>query len=164
VNLRTFAHKHKQKFRQMNPTVQCTVYTETTWSDLRNQTRSAYQIASIFYREYMQSHQLRTMTLRGHINSVECMHAVTRVTPTPHHKCSQFVDSVKSLSFSLTRGFFGPIAYIHGTDLVWPRAFMIRRWCDLVKWPYGVQKSASSDFDQSKWLYKLLSGSQKLFC
>jgi hypothetical protein len=40
------------------------------------------------------------------------------VTPTPYYECTEFVDSVKSLSFSLSRGFFGPIAYIHGTELV----------------------------------------------
>ncbi len=28
----------------------------------------------------------------------------------------------------------------------------LRSWCDHVKWPYGVKKSAWSDFDQSKWL------------
>jgi hypothetical protein len=53
------------------------------------------------------------MTLCGHINSVPWLYAVT---PTPYHECTQFVDSVKPLSFSLNRGFFGPIAYIHGTD------------------------------------------------
>ncbi len=31
VNLRIFARKHKLKIRQMNPTVHCTVYTETTY-------------------------------------------------------------------------------------------------------------------------------------
>ncbi len=55
------------------------------------------------------------MTLRSHINSVPWMNAAT---PTPYHECTQFVDSDKSLSFSLTRGFFGPIAYIHGTELM----------------------------------------------
>jgi hypothetical protein len=45
--------------------------------------------------------KLRTMNARSHINSVPCM---------------QFTDSIKSLSFSLTNEFFGPIAYIHGTD------------------------------------------------
>ncbi len=28
----------------------------------------------------------------------------------------------------------------------------LRSWCDPVKWPSGVKKSAWSDFDQSKWL------------
>ncbi len=111
--------------------VHCTVYTETP------------------YHECTRSHQLRTMTLRCHINSVPWMNAVT---PTPYHECTQFADSVKSLSFSLTRGSFGPIAYIHGTELVWLRSFMVRSWWDLVKWPYGVQKSALSDFGLSKWL------------
>jgi hypothetical protein len=77
--------------------VHCTVYTETP------------------YHECTPSHQLRTMTLRSHIHSVPWMNAVT---PTPYHECTQLADSVKSLSFSFTRGFFGPIAYIHGTELV----------------------------------------------
>jgi hypothetical protein len=92
--------------------VHCTVYTETP------------------YHECTRSHQLRTMTLRSHINSVPWMIAVT---PTPYHECTQFADSVKSLSFRLTRGFFGPIAYIHGTELVWLRSFMVRSWCNLVR-------------------------------
>ncbi len=66
---------------------------------------------------------------------------IKAVRPPPFHECTQFVYYVKSLYFSLTRGFLGPIAYIHGTELVWPRSFMVRIWCDLVKWPYGVQKS-----------------------
>ncbi len=36
----------------------------------------------------------RKVTLRGHINSVPWMYAVT---PTPYYECTQFVDSVKSL-------------------------------------------------------------------
>jgi hypothetical protein len=106
--------------------VHCTVYTETP------------------YHECTRSHQLRTMTLRSHIHPVPWMNAVT---PTPYHECTQFADSVKSLSFSLTRGFFGPIAYFHGSELVWLRSFMVRSWCDLVKWPYGVKKISI------KWLW-----------
>jgi hypothetical protein len=33
----------------------------------------------------------------------------------------------------VTREFFGPIAYIHITELLWPRSFMVRSWCNLVK-------------------------------
>jgi hypothetical protein len=40
----------KEKIRQMN--FNCTVYTGTTWND------------------FAESHQLRTMNARGHINSV----------------------------------------------------------------------------------------------
>jgi hypothetical protein len=45
----------------------------------------------------VQSHQLSKVTLRGYINSVLGLYAVT---PTPYYECTQFVDSVKSLSFS----------------------------------------------------------------
>ena len=99
----------KEKIRQTN--FHCTVYTGTTWND------------------FAESHRLRTMNARGHINSVPWM---TGVTPTPYHECTQFVDSVKPLSFRP----------IHGTELVWPRSFIVRSWCDFVKWPYGGQKSA----------------------
>jgi hypothetical protein len=101
-----------------------------------------HAVTSTPYHEWTRSHQLRTMNERGHTNSVPWMNAVT---PTPYHECTQFVDSVKP-------PLFRPIAYIHGTELVWQRSFMVRSWCNLVKWPYGVQKSAYCDFDQSKWL------------
>ncbi len=156
----------QEKICQMN--CHCTVYTGTTWND------------------FAESHQLRTMNARGHINSVLWMTAVTlhckkkvshfpvpsrdvtdqtlpgqeklnysrpgrvwlvtsrlgkgkRLTlfysVTQYNECTQFVDSVKPLLFR-------PIAYIHGTELVCQRSFMVRNWCDLVKWPCGVQKSA----------------------
>ncbi len=41
--------------------------------------------------------KLRKVTLRGYINSVQWMYAIT---PTPYNECTQFVDSVKSLSCS----------------------------------------------------------------
>ncbi len=53
----------------------------------------------------MRSHQLRTMNESRHTNS--------------DHKCMQFADSVKWHSFHLLiRGFFVPIAYFHGTELM----------------------------------------------
>ncbi len=77
-------------------------------------TPAACQIPSTLYHECTRSHKLRIMNARSHINYVQWMDAVT---PTLYHECTQFVDSVKSLSFSLTRRSFGPIAYIHGTEL-----------------------------------------------
>ncbi len=41
--------------------------------------------------------QLLKVTLRNYINSVQWMYAIT---PTPDNECTQFVDSIKSLSFS----------------------------------------------------------------
>jgi hypothetical protein len=116
-------------------------------------TPATCQITSTPYNECTRSHQLRTMNERGHTNFVPWMNAVT---PTPYHECTQFVDTVKPLLFR-------PITYIHGTELVWQHSFMVWSWCDLVKWPYRVQKSAWSDFDQSKWLQKLLSGVHQFF-
>jgi hypothetical protein len=102
----------------------CTVY--TVQCSLYGITPAAYQIASIPYHEWTRSHQLPTMNERGHINSVPWMN---EIAPTPYYEWPQFVDSVKSLSFSLTSGFFGPITFIHGTELVWPRSFLARSWC-----------------------------------
>ncbi len=42
---------------------------------------------------------------------------------------------------SLARGFFGPIAYIHGTKLVWPSKETLRSWCDRVHSRYGFYVS-----------------------
>ncbi len=83
----------------------------------------------------MQIFLLRKVTLCSHINSVPWMYAVT---PTPYHDFTQFVVSVKSLSFSLAWGFFGPIAYIHVTKLVWPRKVTLRSQCTRVRSWYGV--------------------------
>jgi hypothetical protein len=77
---------------------------------------------------------LRKVTLRSHINSVPWMYAVT---PTPYNECTEF-----------SKGFFGPIAYIHGTELVWPRKVTLRSWCDRVHSRYGVDSIPQS---HSKW-------------
>ena len=63
INCRTRHWWKKEKIRQMN--FHCTVYTGTTWND------------------FVESHQLRTMNARGHINSVPWM---TAVTSTPYHE------------------------------------------------------------------------------
>jgi hypothetical protein len=86
---------------------------------LRNHTNSILWmlvVTSTLYHEWPRSHQLRTMNERGHTNSVLWMNAVTL---TPYHECTQFVDSGKQLLFR-------PIAYIHGTELVWQHSFMDR--------------------------------------
>jgi hypothetical protein len=94
-------------------------------------TPATCQMASTPYH-CTRSHQLRTMNEWCHTNSITWMNMVT---PTPYHECTQFVNWVKPLLFR-------PIAYIHGTELVWQHSFMVRSWCNLVKWPSGVQKSA----------------------
>ncbi len=79
MNLRIFARKYEHKIRRMNSTVQSTVYSvdrnHIEW--LCGITPAAYQIASTPYYDFTRSHQLRTMTLRSHINSVPWLYAVT---------------------------------------------------------------------------------------
>ena len=61
------------------------------------------------------------------------------VTSTPDHECTgsqqlrtMNVRSLLSPSRHLnSRGFFGPIAYIHSTELVWPRKVTFRSRCVL---------------------------------
>jgi hypothetical protein len=92
----------KHNNRQMNPTVQYTVYTE-------------------------------------HIDSVQSLYAVT---PTPYHECTQLVHKILVINWIKVTWRSQQTAYIHSTELVWPRTFMVRSWCDRVKWLYGAQKSA----------------------
>jgi hypothetical protein len=99
-------------------TVQCALYSvhrnRMEW--LCGISPTAYQIASTPYHECTRSHYFtRSYQLRTIMNAV---------APTPYQ--TQFVDSVKSLSFGLTRAFFGPTAY------------MVRNWCDRVQSWYGV--------------------------
>ena len=64
------------------------------------------------------------------------------VTPTPNNECTEF-----------SKRLFGPIAYIHGTALMWPRKVTLRSWCDRVHSRYGVDSIPQSHF---KWfLYTL---------
>ena len=123
--------ERRKKSAKWISTVQCTQ--EPRVMTLRNHTNSVpwmLAVTSTPYHEWPRSHQLRTMNVRGHNNSVPWM---TGVTPTPYHECTQFVDSVKPLSFR-------PIAYIHGTELAWPRSFMVRSWCDFVHCPKTLEK------------------------
>jgi hypothetical protein len=120
-------------------TVQCTLYTysvhrmtlQNHTSRMPNRINSVpwmNAVTSSPYHECTHSHQLRAINERSHTNSVPWMHAVCRL---------------RQVTFiSLTKRSFWPTAYIHGTEMVWLHSFMVRSWWDLVKWPYGVQKSA----------------------
>ncbi len=134
---------HYVKIRQRN--YYCAVYTMT----LQNHTSSMpnhinsipwmHAVTSTPNNECTRSHQLR-MNERSHANSVPWMHAVWRLR------------KVTFFSFSLTRRCFGPIAYIHGTELVWLRSFMVRSWCELesdlteYKNQHKVTLTSQSDF------------------
>ena len=133
MNLRIFARKYKHKIRQMNLTVHYSVHrNHIEW--LCGITLAASKL-----------HQLRTMTLRCHINSVPWLYAVTT---TPYHECTQFVDSVKPLSFSLNRGFLDQLRTFMVQSGVWPRKVTLRSWCDRVNSRYGVVSIPQS---HSKW-------------
>ncbi len=110
----------KEKIRQMN--CYCTVYTGTTWND------------------FAETHQLRTMNARGHINSVPWM---TAVTLTPYHECTQFVDSVKPLLFrpNCVHSWYGVgvTAFIHGTELMRFGKVALRSTKISIKWLWPVK-------------------------
>jgi hypothetical protein len=72
---------------------------------------------------------LRKVTLPNRINSVPWMNGVT---PTPYHEWTQLVQKILWLI----------CACIHGTELVWPRSFMVWSGCDCVKSWYGVDVTA----------------------
>jgi hypothetical protein len=58
----------------MNPTVQYTLYTETTERDFAES-----------HQPHTKLNQLRTMNVCGHINSVKSLYTVTT---TPYHECT----------------------------------------------------------------------------
>ncbi len=59
--------------------------------------KSSYVVIQYSTVPYSRQRPLLKVTLRNYINSVQWMYAIT---PTPYNECTQFVDSVKSLSFS----------------------------------------------------------------
>ena len=97
------------------------------------------------------------MNDRGYTNSVPWMYAVTL---TPYHEWPgshqlrtmnwsewKWLDGVDKLTAFMVRSWCDPghswyrvsvTAYIHGTELMWPRSFMVRSWCDREHSWYGV--------------------------
>jgi hypothetical protein len=57
------------------------------------------------------------------------MHAVT---PTTYHECTQLVQKILLLTWIKVTWRSQQTAYIHSMELVWPRALMVRSWCDRV--------------------------------
>ncbi len=77
--------------------------------------------------------------------SVKSLYAVTSA---PYHECTRSHLLRTMNVWSLARGFFGPIAYIHGTELVCLRKVTLRILCDRVQSRYGVDSIPQS---HSKW-------------
>ncbi len=65
--------------------------------------------------DFAESNQLRTLNVRGHINSAKSLYAVT---PTPYHECTQLVQKILLLNFVHSLYGVGVTAYIHGTGLM----------------------------------------------
>ncbi len=78
---------------------------------------------------------LRKVTLPNRINSVPWMNTVT---PTPYYECTQLAQQILWLNWMKVTWRSRQTAYIHGTELVWRRSFMVRSLCDCVKSWYGV--------------------------
>ncbi len=78
---------------------------------------------------------LRKVTLPNHINSIPWMNGVT---PTPYHECTQLAQKILWLIWMKVTWRSRQTACIHGTELVWPRSFMVRSGCNCVKSWYGV--------------------------
>ncbi len=100
-------------------TVQCTVYTETTWNDFAE----SHQL-------HTKSHQLRTMNARRHTNFVQWMNAVT-LTPyrewmRGHTNSVPWMHTVcrfRQATFILTNWVHscygvGVTAFIHGMEFM----------------------------------------------
>ncbi len=85
------------------------------------------------------------VTLCWFLYSVKSLYAVTS---TPYHECTRSHQLRTMNVRSLARGFFGPIAYLHGTELVWPHKVTLQSWCDRVHSRYGFDSIPQS---HSKW-------------
>jgi hypothetical protein len=77
---------------------------------------------------FTKSHQLRTMNERCHTNSVPWMYAIG-LNKSGFTESTNCVHSWYGVSVT---------AVIHGTELMWPRSFMVRSWCDREHSWYGV--------------------------
>ena len=97
---------------------------------------------------------LRKATLQNCINSVPWMNAVT---PTPYHECTQLVWIKVAFRSRQT-------ACIHGTELVWPRSFMVRSWCDRGHSWYGVDVTASIHGTELVWFRKVIPRGSCVHC
>ncbi len=60
------------------------------------------------------------------------------VTLTLYHECTQLVQKIFWLNWMKVIWWSRQTACIHGTELVWPRSFMVLSWCDCVDSWYGV--------------------------
>jgi hypothetical protein len=89
---------------------------------------------------FTKSHQLRTMNERCHTNSVPWMVWIKVALRSWQTAC------------------------IHGTELVWPRSFMVRSWCDRSHSWYGVDVTASIHGTELVWFRKAIPRGSCVHC
>jgi hypothetical protein len=84
-------------------------------------------------------------------NCINCAPWMNGVTSTPYHECTQLVQKILWLNWMKVTWRSRQTACIHGTELVWPRSFMVRSWCDCVKSWYGVDVTACIHGTELMW-------------
>ena len=75
------------------------------------------------------------MTLCGFLYSVKSLYAITL---TPYNECTQLVQKILWFNWMKVTLRSRQTAYIHCTELVQSRTFIVRSWCNRVEWLYGV--------------------------
>ncbi len=68
-------------------------------------------------------------TLCWFLYSVRSLYAIT---PIPYNECTQLVQKIFWFNWMKVTLRSRQTAYIHSTELVWPRTFIVRSWCDRV--------------------------------
>ncbi len=54
-----------------------------------------------------------------------------------YNECTQLVQKILWFNWMKVTLRNRQTAYIHSTELVWPRTFIVRSWCNRVEWLYG---------------------------
>ncbi len=99
-------------------------------------TPAAYKIASTPYYDFTRSYQLRTMTLRGHTNSVPWMHAVCWLRQVTFIQFKQRIIWTNCLHSWYG---VGVTAVIHGTELMQFGKMTLRSTKISLKWLWPVK-------------------------
>ncbi len=113
------------------------------------------------------------VTLRNHtshkqnrINSINSVKSLYSVRPTPYHECTQLVQKILLLNWIKVTLRSQQTAYIHSTELVWPRTFMERSCCNRLKWLWlcGVLKISIKWLWPVKVTLKVIKRRLRVFC
>ncbi len=106
-----------------------------------------------------------TLTGQSHLMRIFLLRKVTlrryAITPTPYNECTQLVQKILWFNWMKVTLRSRQTAYIHSTELVWPRTFIIRSWCNPIEWLYGVGVYCTVLYC-TVWPCKLTLRSQKI--